>query len=640
MAKKSLTLYSYKTTRLHKFCSYKKIIKLFPMILFLVIFVGCKKAANQTEELPQSSMTTEQSNIKINPLKNAYFGETHVHTSSSMDAFIGGNRLTPEDAYRFARGEEVIANGSPHKLKRPLDFCAVSDHAEYLGETYTLMNEGTPGYNDPVARQMREADNYEDAMALFVKYVITPARTGGSSHPDFYQGEVSTMSGWRKNFNATEKYNRPGEFTTLHAFEWTSAPNAGNLHRNVIFRDTILPKIPFSANDSRDPQKLWAWMQRQIDLGSTLLAIPHNSNGSKGMMFPEVDIDGNPISKAYAETRQKMEPLIEMMQIKGNSEVHPQFWPNDEFADFEMAYSIQDYSGRKFEKRNYVRYGLERGLKYEEDLGVNPFKYGFVGGTDNHNGTPSNVEEDNYAVGSHGYADQTAENRTKQAIDGWATAYDINPGALTGVWAKSNTREAIWDGLHNKETFATSGPRMKVRLFGGYDFDATYSDNSFVEDGYAKGVPMGGDLSDANGKNPQFIVWAIKDPIGPGLDRIQIIKGWMDHGKMKEKIYDVAVSDNREIKADGSVNPLNATVDLKTGDFNKDKGSAQLMMVWTDPDFDASQKAFYYARVLQLPTARWNLYDEIRKGVKFPETVPKTLVERAWSSPIWYTPAK
>ena len=610
------------------------------MILFLVIFVGCKKVANQKEELPHSSMTTEQLKIKINPLKNAYFGETHVHTSSSMDAFIGGNRLTPEDAYRFARGEEVIANGSPHKLKRPLDFCAVSDHAEYLGETFTLMNEGTPGYNDPVARQMREANNYEDAMALFVKYVITPARTGGSSHPDFYQGEASTMSGWRKNFKATEKYNQPGLFTTLHAFEWTSAPNAGNLHRNIIFRDTILPKIPFSANDSRDPQKLWAWMQLQIDLGSTLLAIPHNSNGSKGMMFPEVDIDRNPISIAYAKTRQKMEPLIEMMQIKGNSEVHPQFWPNDEFADFEMAYSIQDYSGRKFEKRNYVRYGLERGLKYEEDLGVNPFKYGFVGGTDNHNGTPSNVEEDNYAVGSHGYADQTAENRTKQAIDGWATAYDINPGALTGVWAESNTRGAIWDAMKNKETFATSGPRMKVRLFGGYDFDAAYSDNSFVEDGYAKGVPMGGDLSEAKGKSPQFIVWAIKDPIGPGLDRIQIIKGWMDHGEMKEKIYNVAVSDSREIKADGSVSPLNATVDLKTGDFNSDKGSAQLITVWTDPDFDASQKAFYYARVLQLPTARWNLYDEIRENVTFPETVPKTLVERAWSSPIWYTPKK
>lgn len=608
------------------------------LLLVLVIFSSCKQKTPNQESVDHSIMIGKEQNIKSNPLKNAYFGETHVHTSSSMDAFIGGNRLTPEDAYRFALGEEVIANGSPHKLKRPLDFCAISDHAEYLGETYTLMNEGSSGYDDPVATQMREADNYEDAMALFVKYVITPARTGGSSHPDFYQGEASTMSGWRKNFNAAEKYNQPGKFTTLHAFEWTSAPNAGNLHRNIIFRDTILPEIPFSANDSRDPQKLWAWMQQQIDNGSTLLAIPHNSNGSKGMMFPEVDIDGNPISKAYAETRQKMEPLIEMMQIKGNSEVHPQFWPNDEFADFEMAYSIQDYSGRKFEKRNYVRYGLERGLKYEEDLGINPFKYGFVGGTDNHNGTPSNVEEDNYAVGSHGYADQTAENRTKQVIDGWATAYDINPGALTGVWAESNTREAIWDAMKNKETFATSGPRIKVRLFGGYDFKDTYTDDSFIKDGYNKGVPMGGDLIKSEGKNPKFIVWAIKDPIGPGLDRIQIIKGWMEDGEMQERIYNVAVSDDRKIKADGSVDTLNATVDLNTGDFDKEKGSTQLMTVWEDTDFDARQKSFYYVRVLQLPTARWNLYDEIREGVKFPKATPKTLIERAWSSPIWYNP--
>jgi hypothetical protein len=609
----------------------------------LAFFVtACK---NDTKA-PQLEVEQEDTNKAISndvPFfenKQAFFGETHVHTSSSMDAFIGGNRITPEDGYRFARGEEVIANGSPHKIKRPLDFCAISDHAEYLGETYTLMNAGTPGYDDPVATQMREADNYEDAIQLFVKYVITPARTGGSSHPDFYQGEASTMSGWRKNFDATEKYYEPGKFTTLHAFEWTSAPNAGNLHRNVIFRDTILPKIPFSANDSRDPQKLWAWMQQQIDNGSTLLAIPHNSNGSKGMMFPEVDMEGNPITAAYAATRQKMEPLIEMMQIKGNSEVHPNFWKNDEFADFEMAYSIQDYSGRKFEKKNYVRYGIERGLKYEEDLGVNPFKYGFVGGTDNHNGTPSNVEEDNYTVGSHGLADQTAEDRTKQVIDGWATAYDINPGSLTGVWAQTNTREAIWDAMKRKETFATSGPRMKVRLFGGYDFKDAYSDNSYLEDGYAKGVPMGGDLKASEGKSPEFIVMAIKDPIGPGLDRIQIIKGWMENGEMKENIYNVAVSDNREIKSDGSIAPINAPVNLETAAFNTEKGSSELMTVWTDPDFDASQKAFYYARVLQLPTARWNLFDEIREGVTFPESVTKTIVERAWSSPIWYTPIK
>lgn len=613
--------------------------RLIAVILLTAISLSCtsKKKDSIASEVEDPS-TPQSPLVKTDPLKDAYFGETHVHTSTSMDAFIGGNRMTPEDAYRFARGEEVIANGSPHRLKRPLDFCAISDHAEYFGETYTLMNPGTPGYDDPIAKQMREADNYEDAMALFVKYVITPARSGGSVHPSFYQGEASTMSGWRKNFEATEKYYEPGKFTTLHAFEWSAAPNAGNLHRNVIFRDTIVPQMPFSANDSRDPQKLWAWMQRQIENGSKVLAIPHNSNGSKGMMFPEVDVEGKPITADYARIRQNMEPVIEMMQIKGNSEVHPDFWPNDEFADFEMAYSIQDYSGRKFEKRNYVRYGLERGLKYEEDLGVNPFKYGFVGGSDNHNGTPGNVEEDNYQVGSHGLADQTAEDRVKQVIDGWATAYDINPGSLTGVWAESNTREAIWDAIKNKETFATSGPRIKVRLFGSYDFENSYDSSSFVEEGYAKGVPMGGDLPVANGKTPQFIVWATKDPIGPGLDRIQIIKGWLDDGEMKEKIYNVAVSDKREIRKDGSVEPLKATVNLETGDFDGTMGSAELITIWKDPDFDPSQKAFYYARVLQLPTARWTLYDEIRENVKYPESVPKSIVERAWTSPIWYTP--
>ncbi len=612
--------------------------------LIAVSFLAAISCSKSKEQLEKESRRSDEdksetlSIIPVNPLKDAFFGETHVHTSTSMDAFIGGNRLTPEDAYRFARGEEVVANGSAHKLKRPLDFCAISDHAEYFGETYTLMNPGTPGYDDPIAKQMREANNYEDAMALFVKYVITPARTGGSVHPSFYQGDTSTMSGWRKNFEATEKYYEPGKFTTLHAFEWSAAPNAGNLHRNVIFRDTLVPRMPFSANDSRDPQKLWEWMGQQIENGCTLLAIPHNSNGSKGMMFPEVDMDGNPITAEYAEIRQKMEPAIEMMQIKGNSEVHPDFWPNDEFADFEMAYSIQDYSGRKFEKRNYVRYGLERGLKYEEDLGVNPFKYGFVGGSDNHNGTPGNVEENNYTVGSHGLADQTAEDRLTQVIDGWATAYDINPGSLTGVWAESNTRESIWDAIKNKETFATSGPRMKVRLFGGYDFESNYISTSFVKEGYSKGVPMGGDLPEVNGKSPQFIVWAIKDPMGPGLDRIQIIKGWLENGEMKEAIYNVAVSDDRKIQSDGSVEPLKAMVNMETGDFDSSKGSSELMTVWTDPDFDPSQKAFYYARVLQLPTARWTLYDEIREGVKYPDAIPKSIVERAWSSPIWYSP--
>jgi hypothetical protein len=581
--------------------------------------------------------------IPVNELKEAYFGETHVHTSASMDAFIGSNRLSPEDAYRFALGEELLVNGTKQKLKRPLDFTAISDHSEFLGETYTLNNPDAPGYDDSIAVKMRTVDSYDKALALFIKYVVTPARSGAANkHPSFYQGEASTRSGWRQNFIATEKYNRPGSFTTLHAFEWTASFQAGNLHRNVIFRDTIFPDMPYSTNESNDPEKLWKWMQEQMDKGSNLLAIPHNSNGSKGFMFDDQTLDGKPVSADYATRRQKMEPLIEMMQIKGNSEVHPSFWSNDEFANFENANTVQNYSGRKFLRKNFVRYGLERGLKYEEDLGVNPFKYGFVGGSDTHNGTPADVDEDNYTVGSHGWGDRSALDRSKNEIDGWAMAFDINPGSLTGVWAKSNTRAEIWDAMKRKETFATSGVRIKTRFFVGNGFKEKYGNyEELVKDGYAKGVPMGGDYKQNAGKSaPQLLVWAIKDPMGPNLDRIQVIKGWIENGQMKEKIYNVALSDGRVMKPDGSAASLDAPVDLKTGAFDTQKGAVELMATWTDPSFNPAQQAFYYIRVLQLPTARWSLWDEIREGVSFPAPVAKTIIERAWGSPVWYRPAK
>jgi hypothetical protein len=574
--------------------------------------------------------------IEENPLKEAYFGETHLHTGASMDAFIAGTRLTPDDAYRFAQGEEVMANGSLHKIKRPLDFCAVTDHSEFLGESFTLLNPEAPGYNDPVATEFRETTDYQKALGLYKKYVLDVLAGGGDPHPPFFQGEESIKSAWQRNYEATEKHYKPGVFTTIHAYEWTSAPNEGNLHRNVFFRDDNLPEMPFSSNEGADPEQLWSWMQAQRDQGIRVFAVPHNANESKGLDFPETTLSGAPITKAYAETRASMEPLLEMMQIKGNSEVVPDFWPADEFADFENARTIQKFNDRVFKKVNFVRYGLDRGLKYREDLGINPFKYGFVGGTDSHNGTPSNVAEDNYLVGSHGLADRTAEDRATRDMDGELTVADMSTGALAGVWATSNTREAIWDAMAAKETFATSGPRMKVRAFAGRGFQASYdSYEAMVEDGYAKGVPMGGDyVGDAT---PEILVWAVKDPIGPGLDRIQIIKGWVENGEMKDQVFDVVASDGR-MRDDGTVEPIDAPIDLETGEFNTEKGSTELMGVWTDPDFDPAQQAYYYVRVLQLPTARWNLYDEIRHGVTFPDDVKKQIVERAWGSPIWYEP--
>ena len=603
-------------------------------LLYSNVFAVTTTAGSSQTQSKMSQNQKAETQVKQNPYKDAYFGETHVHIGVSMDAFIGGNRLTPEDAYRFARGEAVNINGQMHKIKRPLDFCAVSDHSEFMGEAYSLMTPGAPGYNDPIAKAFRETTDLNEALALYKKYVLDPLSGGGDPHPSFYQGPEATKSTWKKNFEATEKYYQPGKFTTIHAYEWTSAPDGGNLHRNIFFRDKNVPDLPFSSNESPDPEKLWQWMGTQRAQGKKVFAIPHNSNESKGLLFTEATLEGKPITQQYVQTRASMEPLIEMMQIKGNSEVIPQFWPNDEFADFENANSIQKYNGRIFKKENYVRYGLTRGLKYKQDLGTNPFKYGFVGGTDNHNGTPSNVEEDNYALGSHGLTDRNADARSKNDLEGEMRIADMNPGALTGVWATSNTRAAIWDSMYAKETFATSGPRMKVRAFAGQGFAKSYpSYQALVQDGYKKGVPMGGDYK---GKTaPQLLVWAVKDPIGPNLDRIQIVKGWVENGQMKDKIYNVVASGNR-LRKDGSVEPINAPIDLKTGKFNTQKGSAELMGVWTDPDYDAKQQAYYYVRVLQLPTARWTLYDELRANVKYPDDVKKQIVERAWGSPIWH----
>lgn len=618
--------------------------KKFIPVLVIAFAISCKDSSNTaTTEAAKSTDSTATNvgadSVATNPLKEAYFGETHVHTAYSLDAYIGGARLRPEDAYRFAMGEEMESHGVKIKLHVPLDFCAVTDHAEYIGEMFSMMTPGAPGNDHPATTAIRNAKTYDEAMGLFMKYVAGNNRGANPQHPEFFQGPATTQSGWKEIQAATEKYYQPGKFTTLHAFEWSSAPGGSNLHRNIIFRTTKVTDLPVSAYEIPREEALWEWLKKENEAGHTVLAIPHNSNASKGLMFNEVDSKGKPIDAAYAKTRQEYEPLIEMMQIKGNSEVVRRFWANDEFADFENATTMEKYSGRVFIKKNFVRYGLEKGLDYQEKLGVNPYKYGFVGGTDNHNGLPSNVEEDNYKVGSHGLADNTAESRATKAVDGWAEAYDINPGALCGVWAPANTRENIWDGMKAKETFATSGTRIKVRFFAGYDYSddyATYDD--LVKDGYQKGVPMGGDLPVKESKNPQFIVWAIKDPISANLDRIQIIKGWMENGEMKEMIYNVAVSDGRTIKPDGSVAKLEAPIDLSTGDFNTSKGSVELKSVWTDPEFDPKQTAFYYVRVIQLPTARWTYYDELREKVKFPAGVPKSIQERAWSSPIWYTP--
>ncbi|MFT4097553.1 MAG: DUF3604 domain-containing protein [Rhodoblastus sp.] len=602
--------------------------------------------------VPSATIQKEQARIKAaeakvpsNPLKDAYFGETHVHTAYSLDAYLGGARLTPDTAYRFAQGEKMMVNGQMHRIVEPLDFAAVTDHAEYLGEMYSTMVEGAPGHDQPDLKTLRGLKGFEERESWFLNYVVKSNRSETPQHPPFFVGPETTKSAWAVVVEATEKNYKPGKFTTIPAFEWSGAPKGGNLHRNVFFRDLRVPQIPMSYIDLNREDKLWAWMGDLEKIGASVIAVPHNSNASKGMMFDPNTPDGKPIDAAYARTRAHFEPLIEMMQIKGNSEVHRNFWGADEFANFENADSMAKYSGRETKKENFVRYGLEKGLEYERTLGANPYKYGFIGGTDSHNGTPADTDESNFIVGSHGAADGTVERRRTGEVGGWIGGIDLNPGALAGVWATSNTRGAIWDGMRAKETFATSGVRIKVRMFAGFGLPGPDANSkTTVENGYRFGVPMGGTLPTvpAGEKRPlRFNVLAIKGPKDANLDRIQIIKGWVGaDGAPQEKIVNVVWSSERTIGADGKLPPVANTVDLKTATYKNSVGATELTGSWVDTEFDPAQNALYYARVLQIPTPRWSTYDAVRAKLPLLEGVAATVQERAWSSPVWYTAAK
>ena len=585
------------------------------------------------------AFSSELDKASGNPLRNAYFGETHVHTAYSLDAFIGGARLEPSDAYRYAKGETVTVDGIRKIRKRPLDFAAVTDHVEYLGEMYSAIVPGAPGHDQDLLVQLRGLTTLEEKQQWFAKYVIENNRSDNPKHPPFFVGKETTMSGWQVTINAAEEHNNPGIFTAMIGFEWSGAPNGGNLHRNIIYRDSNVPDLPMSSYELRREDDLWQWMSEQeTQKGAKALAIPHNSNASKLQMFPAVDAKGDPITLEYARTRQYFEPLIEMMQIKGNSEVHRKFWAADEFADFENADSIQKYSDRTFHKQDFVREGLKLGLSYGQQLGVNPFKLGFIGGTDNHNGLPSAVAEDSF-IGGHGPEDGSVKARREGGVGGWIDGKDLSIGSLAGVWAHQNTRESIWDAMRRRETFATSGPRIQVRMFGGVNLPSNpESPMEMVEQGYDFGVPIGSDLG-PTGAPPTFTVYAMKDPDGANLDRIQIIKGWVDsENTLYEEVIDVVWSGNRVKNTDGKVPTVGNTVDLKTALYQNSIGEAELMGSWTDQYFNAQQHAFYYARVIEIPTPRWSTYDAVANDLPLLEDVPSVIQERAWSSPIWYQP--
>lgn len=576
-----------------------------------------------------------------NPQRNLYFGETHMHTAYSLDAFIGGTRQTPGDAYRAARGETVVVNGQPHKIRRPLDFAAVTDHAEYMGEMYSALNEGAPGHDNPLIEDLRGLSDVKDREQWFFKYVVSNNRGDKPVRTDFFAGEETISSGWQIAIDAAQTHNDPGEFTTFIAYEWSAAPKGGNLHRNIIFRGDKAPEMPMSYIDINREDGLWQWLAGLEENGIRAMAIPHNSNASKGMMFPDAAANGDPMNLEYAQMREHFERVIEMMQVKGNSEVHRAFWAADEFADFENADSIQASSDRTFTKGNFVRSGVTKGLALGQQLGVNPFKLGFVGGTDNHNGMMGDVDEDGF-VGSHGPLDGTVQARREGNVTGWIDSREQSIGSLTAVWATSNTRPAIWDAIHRRESYATSGPRIAVRFFGGWLYEEQlHTRANAIERAYAGGVPMGGNMGQQPSRQraPRFMVMASKDALGANLDRIQVVKAWVSaEGELMDKVFDVVWSDERQPGTDGKLPGVGNTVDLATATYRNSIGAAQLSTLWEDPEFDPEIPALYYARVIEIPTPRWSTYDAVRAGLPLLEDVAATIQERAWSSPIWYTP--
>jgi hypothetical protein len=593
------------------------------------------------------------------PQTRVLWGDMHVHSANSPDAFAGGLRITPEETFRIARGEKFVsATGIPAQMSRPLDFIVLSDHSEALGLIAQVF-EGNPALvSDPALKRwnrMLHAGGAESRLAMQEMITGQANNQLPSTITDPKIVGPLMKSVWQRYTAIADQYNEPGKFTTLIGYEWTPQPGGDNLHRVVVFREgqgKADQVLPFSSWMSEDPEKLWAWMgSYEQKTGGKILAIPHNANLSNGRMFEGTTFAGAPLTPEYARQRSRWEPIQEIVQVKGASESHPLIAPNDEFIDYGVAgWDLGNLSltGPQLSKQmmatNYFREGLKRGLEHQGSLGVNPFKFGVIGASDVHNAFPS-VDEANF-FGKFP-SQEPSPDRWKQSSNLGTntklqryTWQDLAAG-YAAVWATDNTREAIWDALTRKETYATSGTRMTVRFFGGYEFQrADAHAPNLAEVGYAKGVSMGGDLKPAPaGKAPTFLVAALKDPQGANLDRIQVVKGWVDaDGKARDRIYDVVWSGDRKPGANGKLPPVGDTVDTATATWSNTIGAPELTAVWVDPDFVPGQRAFYYARVVEIPTPTWLAYDQVRFGIKVGKEVPLKQQERAWTSPIWYTP--
>ena len=572
--------------------------------------------------------------------RNVYFGDLHIHTRYSFDAFLFGTRTNPDDAYAFARGEPLRhPSGFDMQLDRPLDFYAVTDHGFYLGMWSAMTDPAHALHDDPEARVFLDAKTRTERGRAF--------RTAGQFlTANFNEGDVKTA--WADIIASANRHNAPGEFTTFIAYEYTSSypTDRGNLHRNVVFRGDAAPDIPFSRLDSLNPEDLWAWMDVQRQRGMDAIAIPHNSNGSNGHMFELTQTDGSPIDADYVSTRMRNEPLIENTQIKGTSDTHPFLSPNDEWADFEiMPYRVATQL-RSRPQGSYAREAWLNGLSMQEADGLNPYRFGVVGASDTHN-SGEVFDEDRY-VSKVGTLDSDAVGRGSVPVNpddetrGFRDVASIYFGAsgIAAVWAEENTRGAIFEAFRRKETYSTTGTWIRLRFFGGHDLSAQMLDAGNIGQAYEAGVPMGGDLVAQDSGTPGFLVWAAQDPQAAKLQRLQIVKGWVADGRAQERVYDVACSDGLAVDPETHRCPDNgATVDISDCSITAGVGASELATLWSDPDFDPEERAFYYVRVLENPTCRWSTWDAIRAGTAPRGSIATTIQERAFSSPIWYQPA-
>ncbi|MAG33997.1 MAG: hypothetical protein CL908_24220 [Deltaproteobacteria bacterium] len=582
--------------------------------------------------------------------KSLYWGDTHVHSSFSMDAnSMGNTRLSPADAYRFAKGETVVANsGMEARLGQPLDFLVVSDHAEYMGLLPALRAGDERILADPAGRKLFETlSASEDGGTTTIGALLESLM----KNAPIVDNTAFKRSIWSEITALADEADDPGRFTALIGFEWTSMPGGDNLHRVVVYGDgaeTAATMTPVSAFDGDRPEDLWAFMERyEAEAGGRILAIPHNANVSNGRMFAIEDSNGRAFDRAYSERRARLEPIVEVTQIKGDAETHPLLSPDDEFADFE-TWDFGNLNvlrtvpkGEDQIEFEYARSALKLGLEQASRTGVNPFQFGMIGSTDAHTSLATGAEDDFWGKATSIEPAQRTGARLRtpdpEAIlfDTW----DFVASGYAAVWAQENTRKALFEAMQRREVYATSGSRIAVRFFGGWDYEREDAHRPNVARiGYRKGVPMGGTLGHEGDGSPRFLVTALKDPQGANLDRIQIVKGWREaNGSLHEEVYDVAVS-GRHRRIFGRTRAIRSTVDVETASYSNRVGDAMLAAYWEDPDFDPAEHAFYYARVIEIPTPRWNVYDAVRLGADVPADTPTEVQDRAYPSPIWYTP--